>query len=56
MSKKAKKKVLIVVREDVAYSIGMSVEVAEIRVNAVLQRHKIKPAAFLSVLFEDNKV
>ncbi|NTW27725.1 MAG: hypothetical protein HGA36_05345 [Candidatus Moranbacteria bacterium] len=56
MSKKAQKKKIIVVKENVAYSIGMSVEVAEIRVNAVLQRHKIKPAAFLSVLFEDNKV
>lgn len=49
------KKAVVVVKEDIAQALGMSVEEAEIRVNAILQRHKILPACFLSVLIENKK-
>lgn|GEM_PF-4944762 len=51
-----RKKIVVTVKEDTACAIGMSVEQVETRVNAIMQRHKILPACFLSVLFEDKKV
>jgi hypothetical protein len=54
-AKKRKQKVLISVRQSTAQALGMSSEAAEIRVNAILQRHKIKPDAFLSVLLQNGK-
>lgn len=50
------KKIVVVVGEDVAYSIGMRVEVAEIKVNAILRRYAISPSTFISVAFENGKI
>jgi hypothetical protein len=54
-ARKKAKKASVAVREKTAQALGMTVEAAEIRVNAILQRHKIKPQAFLSVLLEKGK-
>lgn len=55
MEVKKSKKVGIVVKETTASALGMSVETAAIKVGAILQKHKILPANFMSILLENGK-
>jgi hypothetical protein len=55
MAKVKSRKIGIVVKSSTAEALGMSVEMVSIRVNAILQRHKILPARFTSVLLKNGK-